>query len=169
MLVLKFLLNFIQTLNQDVSPRSLAGGLALGMVVGFVPKIGLLALILLILIFMLNVNFGAATFSAAAFTLIAWIVDPVFNKIGYALLTAPSLRALWTLVYNTPAAPWTRFNNTLVLGGFVTGLVSLVPAFFLFRWGVVKYRERVLARVQKWKVVQALKASRIFGLIHDTF
>ena len=167
MLALKFILKFINVLNKDASPNAIAAGLALGMVLGLTPKFGLLGLVLLVLVLMLAVNFSAALLSTAAFTVFAWAGDPLFNKIGYALLTAPSLKGLWTAFYNTPAVPWTRFNNTLVLGSLAAGLSLLVPAFFAFRWGVVKYREKILTAVQKWKITQMLKASRLYSLYND--
>jgi uncharacterized protein (TIGR03546 family) len=167
MLAVKFILKFIRILNKDASPGSIAAGLALGLVWGLLPKFGIMGVAVMTLALVLTVNFSAALVSAAAFTVVAWAGDPLFNKIGYALLTTAPLKGLWTALYNTPVVPWTRFNNTLVMGSLATGLVLMVPAFFAFRWGVVKYRERVLAAVQKWKIVQVLKASKLYGLYSE--
>lgn len=164
MLALKLILKFINVLNKDATPNAVAAGLALGMVLGFTPKFGLLGLFLLVLALLFTLNFSAVLVSAAVFSIFAWVGDPLFNKAGYALLTAPALKGLWTLLYNTPVVPWTRFNNTLVLGSFATGLALVLPAFFAFRWGVVKYRERILTAVRKWKITQILKASKLYGL-----
>jgi len=161
MLIVKFFLKFIKLLNADGDPRAVAGGLALGMILGFLPKFGLLGLMLIVLILFVNVNFSAALVGAALFSGVAWIGDPFFNRVGEIFLNAPPLQNIWTALYNTPFVPWTRFNNTLVLGGFFVGLIGVVPAFFIFRWSLLKYREKVLAAVGRWKITQALKAFKL--------
>jgi uncharacterized protein (TIGR03546 family) len=59
----------------------------------------------------------------------------------------------------------TRFHHTIVLGSLVLSLILVVPAYMLTALGVRRYRERVLARVRTLKVVQALKASRLYRLL----
>ena len=49
-----------------------------------------------------------------------------------SLLTAPSLRPLWTTCYNMPLVPYTNFNNTVVLESLVGWLVLVVP---IYLWG----------------------------------
>ena len=66
----------------------------------------------------------------ALFVPVGFLLDPVFHRIGASLLQAPSLRPLWTAMYNTPLVPYTNFNNTVVLGSFVGWLVLAVPIFF---------------------------------------
>jgi uncharacterized protein (TIGR03546 family) len=121
----------------------------------------------LILIFMLRVNTASAFLSAAVFSLVAYVGDPLFNKLGYLLLTAAPLQGLWTAMYNTPLVPWTRFNNTLVLGSLAFALAFFWPYYLLKAWGVRKYRENILATVQKWKIVQTLKTSKLVSLYND--
>lgn len=167
MIALKLLLKFIRILNKEASPKAIAGGLALGMIIGFTPKGSLHNVVVLALILMLNVNAASAFFAAAACALVAYLADPLFNKIGYALLTAGPLQGLWTTLYNTPLVPWTRFNNTLVLGSLAFALAFFWPCYFLCAAGVRQYRTQVLTVVQKWKIVQALKASKLVSLYND--
>ena len=166
MILLKFLMNFIKVLNEEAGPRAIAAGAALGAVIGLTPKGSPHNLVILALFFFLNVNGSAGAFAAAVFTLFAYLGDPLFNKIGYDLLTAGPLRGFWTALYNTPAVPWTRFNNTLVLGSLVSSLILFWPLYFGGTWAVLKYRERVLSAVQKWKIMQAIKASKLAAFLH---
>jgi uncharacterized protein (TIGR03546 family) len=164
MLTLKFLLKFLNLLNKDASPRALAGGMALGAIIGITPFASLHNLVVLILILMLTVNFSGAILAMGVFKAFSWMFDPLFNRVGYALLTNDGLKGLWTTLYNTPVVPWTRFNNTLTLGSLVCALVLFFPLYLFLVWGVKRYRETVLAKVQKWRIVQILKASKLYGL-----
>ncbi|HQT92643.1 MAG TPA: DUF2062 domain-containing protein, partial [Candidatus Kryptobacter bacterium] len=79
----------------------------------------------------LDVNLFAAFFPYGTFALIAYIFDPIFHSFGYFLLvdvTAP--HAFWTYLYNAPIAPLSRFNNTVVPGSFVSGVILSVPIYF---------------------------------------
>jgi uncharacterized protein (TIGR03546 family) len=165
MIALKFLLKFIQTLNKDASPQQIAGGMALGAIAGLTPLASLHNLVVLILVLMLRVNISSAILSLGVFSTLAYLLDPLFNKIGYLLLVrVEALKPLWTTFYNTPIVPWTRFNNTLTLGSLVFSLLLFWPLYFFLVWGVKTYRERVLAIVQRWKIVQVLKASKLYHL-----
>lgn len=71
-----------------------------------------------------------------------------------------ALAGIWTAMYNSP--PWglTRFNNTVVMGSFVISVVVGIVAFPFLSWGVKAYRERFLARVGKFRIVQLIAGSR---------
>src|SRR6188508_3330755 len=106
-------------LHTNDSPRQLAFGVALGLVLGLTPKGNLLAVCLAMLLLTLRVNVQAGMLSALGSSFLAAWFDPVSHRIGEFLLNAPALRNVWTKLYNTPFVPWTDFNNTIVLGSFV--------------------------------------------------
>jgi hypothetical protein len=58
----------------------------------------------------------------------------------------------------------TNFNNTIVLGSVVVWAAALVPLFFVLRWLVTTYRATVYARLQRTKLFQAVKASRVYNI-----
>ncbi len=165
MITIKLILKLINILNKDASPRQIAGGMALGAIAGLTPTASLHNVVVLVLVLMLKVNVTSAVFAWGLFSLFAYALDPLFNQVGYSLLTGvPALTPLWTALYNTPIVPWTRFNNTLVLGSLVCALAAFWPLYFLLAWAVAKYREKVLVWVNKLKIVQVLKASKLFAL-----
>ncbi len=168
MLIAKLLMDLIKILNEKTSPKAIAGGVALGSIIGLTPKGSLHNLAIVFLLFILNVNGSAAAVATALFALFSYLGDPLFNKIGYALLTARPLQGLWTALYNAPTVPWTRFNNTLVLGSLLFALALFAPLFLLVDRAVPLYRERyqqkVTAHMEKWKVVHVFKASKLYGL-----
>ncbi|TXH21183.1 MAG: TIGR03546 family protein [Elusimicrobia bacterium] len=164
MLLFKILAGFLQALNAKATPRAVAGGVALGALIGLSPTGGVQNIALLLLIFLLPVNKSASIVSALAFAAVAWPAAPLFDRLGYFLLTRPALQGLWTAFYNTPVVPWTRFNNTVVLGGLTTGLLLFAPVFFGATWGVQRYRDRVVAVAAKWRLFQILRASKFYEL-----
>jgi uncharacterized protein (TIGR03546 family) len=88
----------------------------------------------------------------------------MFHRLGLAVLTAPSLEGLWTALYNSTLWRVERFNNSIVMGSLLVSLAVFVPTVLLCNWAIRKYRERVVARVKQWRVVQALTATRFFQM-----
>lgn len=154
---LQIVSNFIKILREGQTPRQVAGGFALGSIVGFVPGFTLQGLLVWFVIFVLDVNLSAAFLSFTLFSLVAWLLDPVFHQIGFWLLVdLESLKGLWTVLYNAPLAPLTRFNNTIVLGGLVGALILALPVYFGMKRFVIAYRSTVGARIERSKIYQVI-------------
>ena len=160
MIFLKLLSKFIGVLRSGVKPNEIAWGFALGTVLGFTPFRGAHTLVVILLLCILRVNVSAAMFSWLVFSIFAFLLDPLFHSLGFFVLTGiPALVPFWTLLYNAPVAPLTRFNNTVFMGSLLVSIVLLVPNFLFFKWFVESYRESWNAKIKKWKVVKALNAS----------
>lgn len=165
MITLKLIAKFIKLLNKEASPSALAGGVAFGALMGLTPKGALHNLCVLVLVLMLRVNLSVTIFFTAIFAGFAYLLDPLFNRLGYSLLVnVPALEPFWIKFYNTPVLPWFKFNNTLVLGSLVFSLVLFVPLFVAVNWMVKKYRVTFLTKIDQWKIVKVLKASKLYGL-----
>jgi len=121
------------------APRHVALGFALGMMLGLVPKGNLLAVGLSMVLFASRANIGVAMLSALAFSLLGSLADPLTGRVGLALLSWDVLRPMWTSLYNLPLVPWTAFNNTVVLGSFLLGLLLCYPAYRL-AWRFCEWR-----------------------------
>ncbi len=159
---LRLLKDLVASLHGGSDPRHLAAGFALGAALGLIPKGNLFAVVFLLLFFALNVNKGMALMSATFFTPLGYAVDALAHRIGLALLKAPALHGLWTALYDLPVVPLTRFNNTVVLGNLVLGLALFAPLYLLFLRFVSWYNARWAARVEKLRLVQALKGMAWF-------
>lgn len=165
MIFLKILGRFIKVLRSNASPNQIAWGFALGTFLGFTPFLSLHNLIVVLLIFVLNVNVSAALFAFVLCSFLAFFLDPLFHTIGFGMLVqAEFLKSFWTALYNAPAAPFTRFNNTVVIGSFVFALVLCLPSYFLFKGFVQRYRTSWNDKIQKWKIVKVLKGSKVIKL-----
>ncbi len=159
---LQILSNFIKILREGQTPRQVAGGFALGSIVGLSPSLTLQGLCVWLLIFVLDVNLSAAFLGFTLFALIAYLLDPLFHQIGYVLLVQiDSLQDFWTMLYNAPLAPLTRFNNTLVLGSLVAAVVFSPAVFFGMKRFVVAYRTHLFSKIEKWKIYRVISKSSI--------
>ena len=157
MFFIKLLSDFLKILRAGQSPRQVAAGFALGSIVGLSPSLTLQGLTLWLLILILDVNLSAATLSFALFSLIAYIFDPIFHSLGYFLLVnVDALQGFWIALYNAPIAPLTRFNNTVVLGSFVGGLILFYPLFWGMKTLYIAYRDHLHVKIEQWKIYQII-------------
>lgn len=161
---LELLAKLFKILRSGESPAQIAGGFILGMIPGLTPPMNLHNLLILILVIILNVNISSAIFAFILFSGIAYLMDPVFHSLGfYLLVDIPSLKGFWTTLYNTPVIGLSNFNNTVVLGSLIISILLLLPVYFLMKKFVVVYRERLDSRMQKLKIVQFVKGSKIYS------
>jgi uncharacterized protein (TIGR03546 family) len=157
-ILLKQLFNFIKLLNSDTGTNQIASGIVAGMVLGFTPAFSVQTLFIFILLFFFRIQMGAAFLAAFFFAIPAYLLDPVFHQIGMKALEAEALRPLYIQMYNMPVIPFTRFNNSIVMGSGIFALILAIPLFFLTRLLIFQYREKFVAKFEKtafWKAVQA--------------
>lgn len=162
---LKLLQSLIRTLHSDGSPGQVAAGIALGAALGLTPIMSLHNLVIVALVCVLNVSFGGAMLGWLLFVPAGFLLDPAFDRVGTKLLLdTPALTPLWKTWYNTPAVPFTSFNNTIVLGSLV-GWLALSPLiFFAARYGVIRYRATIGERVRHSKFYKAVTRSKIYNV-----
>jgi len=148
--------------------RYIAAGFVLGMFLGLLP-LSINSVIILVLIFSLHNDRITAMLSTAIFGLAGFLLDPPAHSLGLVVLRADFLQQLWTYIYNLPFLPFTGFNNTLVMGNTVLGLILSVPSCFLVKFLVVKYRgSKLQAKAEEFlqnKIVSGIAAGMdIFNL-----
>jgi len=149
----------IKGLTTETEPPQIAAAVALGFLIGLLPKATLTAQLLLILVMALRVNFPMALLAIFATVAVNPVFDRITDPLGYAFLSAPALAPLWTKLYNMPVLPWTGFNNTVLLGGLIFGLVMFVPVYLCARKGAVTYNKHFKEKVAASKLVKGLKGS----------
>ena len=160
---LKQIRSFINVLNSNSSPAQICWGIALGAIVGLMPFKTLLSFILFLIILLLNVNWSAAMLAIALFGIISFPLDFLSHAIGYALLTkVDAMLPLWTSLYNMPFVPFTRFNNSVVLGSLVLGIILIAPNYLIFKRLIVIYRERFQGKVQQSRLFKTLGLTKFY-------
>ncbi len=146
----------LKALIAEAKPGQLALGFALGVLIGLVPKGNLIAITLGVVLAASRANLGIGAATIVAVSFLSWLLDPVTDTIGHWLLTQPALQTFWTKLYNMPVMPWTDFNNTIVLGSFVLGLVQLYPTYRLSKPLFRKYGERFADWAKKFWLTRVL-------------
>ena len=163
--ILKFIQSLAKTLPSDGTPTQIAAGVALGAALGLTPILNVHNLVILLLLAVLNVSFGAGMLAWGLFVPLGFVLDPLFNAIGRTLLLGtPALRPLWVAMDNAPVLPYTNFNNTVVLGSIVAWLLLAVPIFLLARYGVLKYRATLGERVRRSRIYKLITASQAYNV-----
>lgn len=161
-ILLKQIFGLLKLLNSDTGTNQLAAGVAAGFVLGMTPAFSLQTIFIIALVLMLRVQVGAVLLGAFFFAFPAYLLDPIFHSVGVNLLESESLKSLWTILYNMPLIPFTRFNNSLVMG---SGAVAFLLAPFIFLGSkllIQKYRSAILERFKETKFWKAVKATAFF-------
>ena len=161
--MIKSILDFLKALNSDAGPWSIAFAISLGMMVGLTPFWSFHNLIIILLAFIFRTHLASFWLSVAFFSGIAYLADQLMLQLGEMVLSKDSLVPLWTNLYQSDFWRFTRFNNTLVMGSLVTGLIAFIPVAVVVRILVVQYRVHALSWVNKLRIVQLMKASKLFA------
>ena len=163
--LLKLLQSFLKTLHSDGSPAQIAAGVALGAALGLTPIANVHNVVVLMLLAILNVSFGAGLLGWAVFVPLGFALDPLFDRLGHRLLVdTPMLQPLWTTWDNVPGLALTNFNNTVVLGSVAAWLALALPIFVLSRWAVIQYRATLGERVRQSHFYKAVTASQVYNV-----
>ncbi|MEW6041517.1 MAG: TIGR03546 family protein, partial [Elusimicrobiota bacterium] len=161
----KLVKSIIKILHSNISEDEVAAGFALGSIIGLTPFYTLSNLFVLILIILLNVNTGAATLGILIFSIIGSFTDSLAHQIGLFLLTKVDfLTPFWTSLYNAPIIPFTKFNNTVILGSWIISLILLIPVFLLFKKFIIYYRANVAKNVEKMKIIKLLGIDKLINI-----
>ena len=156
--LLKQIFALINLLNSETGTTSISIGFACGLILGFSPVFSLQTVLVIALLFIFRIQVGAATVSAFFFKFVAWLIDPLSNDVGMAVLEMESLRPLFTTLYNMPIVPLTRFYNSIVMGSGIVAIVLTPLVFVGSRILIAKYRQTVVARFKEtklWRMIQA--------------
>lgn len=157
------IIGLIRIIHSETDPRQISLGFALGMIPGLTPLTSLHNLLVLVAILFFRVNIGAAMLSWGVFKILTYALDPLFHQIGLFLLTRVAfLQGLWTALYNAPLVPYTRFNNTVLMGSLIFSLLAFYPVYWGGKFMIVKYRETLMERFNRLRIVQVFRASDLY-------
>lgn len=160
--MIKLLAKLLRVLNSETDPGQISLGLCFAMIVGLTPLVSVHNLFVVLLVFVLRVNLSAFLLGLALFTGFAYLLDPLFHALGLAILTAPALQEFWTVLYQSIWWRIERFHNSIVMGSLVFSLALFIPLFLLSNLLIRRYRQHVLAWVQKTRIMQMFKASKLY-------
>lgn len=164
---MRLLAKFLKVLNSNSEPGEISLALVLAMIAGLTPLWSLHNLLVLLLLLVLRANLSGFVLGLALFSGISYALDPLFHRIGLALLVASPLHDLWTILYNSTFWRLERFNNSIVMGSLIASLVLAPPFYLLANRLIRRYRMHVLAWVKKTRFMQMMTTSKFYRLYHS--
>jgi len=159
----------ISALNGNQKKSQIAAGIAWGVLLGLVPLNNPFGIVLLIISFFFSHNHGAKIFGLAVVKILSFLILPQLDVFGYWILTLDSLKNLFTTMYNMPFVPFTKFNNTLVMGGLAAGIILWLPVFILFMILIPLYRNKLGPKIKESKIAKKLLSLPVFSFIDKIF
>lgn len=124
---------FRSTVRGFDTPHQLALGLSLGVWVGLLPKDSLIPYVLGAIAILTPGNLLCFGLGCLLGSLASPALDGITHPLGHAVLTYQPMQTTWEWLFQLPVVPWTRFENTVVTGNLVLGLIAALPIYFGFR------------------------------------
>jgi uncharacterized protein (TIGR03546 family) len=162
--MLTMIAKLLAALNSQSSPRQIAVAIALGMIIGLTPFLSMHNILILFIAFIIRVNLSAFFLAVGLFSGFGLLTAPLFSSIGEMLLNSPTMSAMWTGFYQVTLFKLSHLHHTLTLGSLVASLVLFVPMVLLCVYLIERYRHHMKTFVEKFKIVQTLKSSRLYQI-----
>ncbi len=162
-LILKQIFALMRLLHSETGEKQIASGIALGVILGFSPFLSLQSLLVIFILLFTRAQIGAAFLSAFFFSFIAYLIDPMAHVFGGLILGSPGLKELWTTLYNMPIVPLTKFNNTVVMGSGIIGLLLAPIAYLSSQVLIQRYRTTVVKRIGETRVAKMIKKTSVYN------
>ncbi len=163
MIILKQILKLIQLLHSENGSKSIAIGIALGFVMGFTPILSLQGFLIVLILLLFRVQIAAALLSWLAFSFLPLMMSKSLNSIGLYVLQHEILNPFWTKLYQAPIFPLTQFNNSIIMGGFIAGVIGAPLVYLIFLYLVKKYRNTIGSKLDQTKFIKFIKASKLYN------
>ncbi len=155
--MLSKIFKLFKALNANVNPGEIAHAFSCGLLLGFLPKNNLLWYLIFVFFLFVRINKPMYILMALLGSALSVGLDPLFDTIGYRILTAGFLEGFYASLLEIPFVAFTKFNNSVVMGALVFGIVLYIPFYFLGRFFVFSWR--------KW-LTPVLRNSRVFKAIY---
>lgn len=123
---------FCNSVEGKNTTRQLAAGVVFGMLIGLIPKDSLLIIVSTVILVLSPANLLTAAISAIVFSLVGTIppLNAAIHSMGIGILGQASLEATFRSWWSLPLVPWTRINNSIVVGAIALWAILLVPVYW---------------------------------------
>ena len=163
--MISFIAKLLKALNVNTNPGEIAHAVACGFLLGLVPKSNALWYIVFVFILFIKINRPAYLIMLVVGSSFAVFLDPLFDKIGYSVLTIASLQGFYTELMDIPFVYFTKFNNTVVMGSLVSGIVLYIPVYILARVLVGLWRKYGVPVMRHSKIIKIVNQVPILSKI----
>jgi uncharacterized protein (TIGR03546 family) len=147
----------IVALNGNIGKKQIAAGFSWGVLLGLIPAGNIFWIVLFAASFFFMHHHVSKLLAIAILKLLSWAIAPLMDMAGWEILHIEALESFYTTLYNMPFVPFTKFNNTLVAGGLVSGIILWLPVFFLLLLLIPLYRNKLAPKIRENKLVKSIK------------
>lgn len=162
--MLTLIAKLLHALNSESSIRQIALAIALGFIVGLSPLLTLHNILILFFVLIIRVHLGSFILAVGFFSGVSYLLSPYIVQVGESLLTNPTLFDTFSSLYQISLFKLAHWHHTYVLGAVVLGAVLALPVYFISKLIIEKYRVHIMTFFAKFKIVQALKASKFYSV-----
>ena len=163
--MLSYIVNFIKSLNSNCKPSQIVNAFCIGLILGFMPKSNLLWYIIFIFFAFVRINKAGYYIMIAIASCFAFLLDPLFDTIGFWFLNLVGLQNFFAFLLDVPFVGFTKFNNTIVMGSLLFGLMAYIPLYVLLYFGVKLWRKKIAPVFNDSKVLKTLYQIPLLGKI----
>ena len=163
--MLNYIINLLKALNSNSKPSQIANSFCIGLILGFMPKNNLLWYILLVFFAFVRINKTGYLIMILAGSLTASFLDPLFDTVGYTVLTFPKFQSFFMWLLDVPFVGLTKFNNTIVCGSLVLGILCYIPLFFIMLGIIHLWRKFIAPKFNDSKLLKTIYKLPLLGKI----
>lgn len=153
----KLIARFIKLMNSNTRLAHLATGAAFGVLLALIPAGSLFWIAIFLLLCLTKINYAFQLAVMSLLKLLSPLYIEALDSFGLWILTLPSLEPFFLRLANIPLFWLTRFNNSLVAGGLVAGIILLVPTALVFGLLIWFYRLKLEPVFVKSKLAGKIK------------
>lgn len=163
----QYIIKLFKSLNNNSHPGEIAHGVACSLLLGFMPKDNVLWYMIFVFCLFLRINKAAYGIMIIVFSLLAPLLDSIFDIIGYYVLTFPAFENFFSWLLDIPFVAFTNFNNTIVMGSLVSGIILYVPVYWLARLFVKIWRHTLAPKIRNSKIFKLIGKMPLVKKITD--
>lgn len=145
--MLKNLIALLKALNANSKPAQIANSFCIGLLLGFLPKQNLLWFAVFLFFAFVRINKGGYYIFLLVGSFLAPSLDSLFDSLGYTILTFEPMQNIYAVLLEIPFIGFTRFNNTIVMGSLIFGLLIYIPFFFLSLFTIKLWRKLIAPKM----------------------
>ena len=155
-IMLNYLIKLLKAFNANVKPNQISNSFCIGLLLGFMPKNNLLWYVLLVFFAFVRISKPGYFIMIIAGSGLAYFLDPLFDSVGYAILSFASLQNFFSKLFDVPFVGFTRLNNTMVIGSFAAGLAVYAPLYVVSIFLIKFWRKNIAPKFNNSKFLKTV-------------
>lgn len=163
MFFIKPVAKLIAALNSNSKPGAVAAAVSTAFLLALIPSLNIFWPLLFLISLIVRLNWGFEIVFIALFKWLIPLVDPFVEPLGWRMLQSDMLSSLIYHINGIPGLIFLGLNDSLMIGGLLTGAAVWLPLFLLSILIISLYRKKLSPRIARSKFVLAITKAPIIG------